>query len=151
MASKPAKIPVPFLGKWNLKSVQSTSTVNLPFPQRGSTIFTQEPDGIHYAAEAVYSDGQTRHIQATFRLDGQSYPVIGSVLGDTLTAKQIDPLSFEVTVSKAGRVSAKANSKLSDDGKLMTTEWEVNGPDGSTICYTTVGERQAASWANAPE
>jgi hypothetical protein len=133
----------PFAGKWKLREVKSPREAHsLPLPEEGTVVFSQEPDGIHYLAETLFSDGQKRHADSTFRLDGTSYPVIGSVLGDTLNARQTDGQTMEVTITEAGRVAAKAVSVLSDRGNLMTTRWEVLPAGGEPFTFTTVSERE---------
>jgi len=114
----------------------------MPLPREGTAVFSHEPDGIHYLAETVYSDGQKTHADSTFRLDGSSYPLIGSLLGDAVNARQTDAQTIEVTVTHEARVAAKAVSVLSDRGKLMTTQWEVIPAQGAPFAFTTVSERE---------
>ena len=111
-------------------------------PQQGSTELTQEADSIHYLAVGIYSDGQTRHTETTFRLDGNSYPVIGGTLGDALSAHQLDSHSLQVTVTRSGAPSATVKITISPDGNEMTTEWEAIVPHSAHITWTTVSERQ---------
>jgi hypothetical protein len=111
-------------------------------PQQGTTVLTQEAEGIHYTAVGTYSDGQTRHTESTFRLDGHSYPVLGGTLGDALSAQQSDPRSLEVTVTRDGVLSARVKVTVSADGALMTMQSEVILPPNANITWTTVNERQ---------
>lgn len=114
----------------------------MPLPQQGTAIFSQEPDGIHYLAETIYSDGQKTHVDSTFRLDDSPYPVIGSLLGDALKAQQTDTQSLEVTLTRQGRTAGKLVSVLSDRGNLMTTQWHVIPAEGEPFTFTTVSERE---------
>jgi hypothetical protein len=111
-------------------------------PQQGTTVLTQEAEDIHYTAVGTYSDGQTRHIESTFRLDGHSYPVLGGTLGDALSARQSDPRSLDVTVTRGGALSAQVKVTVSADGKVMTMHSEVILPPNANIVWTTVSERQ---------
>lgn len=133
----------PFAGKWRLKEVKAPSVAHsVPLPREGTVVFSQEPDGIHYMAETVYSDGQKRHVDSTFRLDGSSYPVIGGLLGDALKARQTDAQTIEVTLEHEGRVAARLTSVLSDRGNLTTTQWDVVPAQGEPFTFTTVSERE---------
>ena len=113
-------------------------------PQQGITVLTQEAEGIHYIAVGTYSDGQTRHTESTFRLDGHSYPVLGGTLGDALSARPSGPRSLEVTVTRGGALSAQVQVTVSADGKMMTMHFEVILPPNANITWTTVSERQEA-------
>lgn len=106
-------------------------------------MLTQEADGIHYLAVGIYSDGQTRHTESTFWLDGNSYPVVGGTLGDALSARQLDAHSLEVTVTRASVLSARVRVTISDDGDVMTMQCEAIVPQGTNISWTTISERQA--------
>ena len=105
-------------------------------------MLSQEADGIHYIAVGIYSDGQTRHTESTFRLDGNSYPVLGGTLGDALSAHQLDSHSLEVTVTRASILSARVKITISDGGDVMTMQCEAVIPQGTNISWTTISERQ---------
>jgi hypothetical protein len=111
-------------------------------PQQGTTVLTQETEGIHDTAVGTYSDGQTRHTESTFRWDGRSYPVLGGTLGDALSARPSDPRSLEVTVTRGGVLSARVKVTVSADGELMTMQSEVILPPNANITWTTVSELQ---------
>ncbi|MGA8029985.1 MAG: hypothetical protein WB992_22805 [Bryobacteraceae bacterium] len=121
--------------------MEAASQSSIPLPREATIAFTHEPDGIHYVADTVYSDGKKVHADAAFRLDGSSYPVIGGLLGDALSARQNGDL-LEATITKAGKPTAKASSEVSPDGETMTTEWEVLQPDQPSITYRTIAQRQ---------
>jgi len=106
-------------------------------------VLTQEADGIHYIAVGIYSDGQTRHTESIFRLDGSSYPVVGGTLGDAMSAQQLDAQSLEVRVTRSNAPSARIKITISDGGDVMTTQCEAIVPQGTHITWTTVIERQA--------
>ena len=135
--------PLPFAGKWKLKDVKAASEAPPALvPREGTMVFTQEPDGIHLIAETVYTNGQKRRVDSTFRLDGSSYPVIGSLIADALNARQADAQSMEITMTQEGRVAGKVSPVLSDSGNLMTTRWEIIPAEGTPFTFTTVSERE---------
>ncbi len=139
--TQPASLP--FTGKWKLKDVKSPSGVPPALlPREGTTVFSQEPDGIHLSAETIYTNGQKRTIDSTFRLDGSSYPVIGSLLADALNARQADDQTMEITMTQEGRVAGKVVGVLSDGGNLMTAKWDIIPAEGEPFSFTTVSARE---------
>jgi hypothetical protein len=142
VAATSTKAPHPFLGKWRWKSAASVGQPSFPLPQQGSTVLSQEADGIHYIAVGIYSDGQTRHTESTFWLDGNSYPVLGGTLGDALSTHQLDSHSLEVTVTRASVLSARVKITISDGGDVVTMQCEAVIPQGTNISWTTISERQ---------
>ena len=111
-----------------------------PMPQQGTTVLTQEVEGIHYTAVGTCSDGQSRQIESTFRLDGPSYPVLGGTLEYAWSARQSDSRSLDVTVTRGIALSAQVTVTLSADGKMMTMHSEVILPPSTDIVWTTVRE-----------
>jgi hypothetical protein len=136
----PSKAPIPFLGTWKLAKCES-SRPDLPHPTAGITTFSQEEDGIHYSNDGVWSDGRTSSVSAVFQLDGNWYPVTGSLVADSLSSRLLDDASFEGKMKKGGVEVGTNRSIVSADG-LMTGHWEFVGPEGTTITWETTSERQ---------
>src|SRR5438270_542885 len=82
-------------------------------------------------SRAAWKDGQTRHTESTFWLDGNSYPVLGGTLGDALSAHQLESHSLEVTVTRASILSARVKITISEDGNVMTMQCEAVIPQGT--------------------
>jgi hypothetical protein len=138
----PAKAPLPFLGTWKLMTNES-SRPELPHPTSGITTFTQEGDAIHYSNNGVWSDGRTTQVGAVLRLDGDWYPVTGSMLVDSLSLRTLEDGSFEAKGKKDGVDTVTSRITVSADGRAMTTNWELAGPGGGpVIIWETTSQRQ---------
>jgi hypothetical protein len=129
------------LGSWKLTKCE-TSQPDLPHPTSGITTFTQEKDAIHYSSDAVWSDGQKVKASAHLKLDGTWCPVTGSKVADSISAHSLENGSLEVKLRKGGADVGKNRSTYSADGRTMTGHWELAGPGGKTITWTTTSERQ---------
>lgn len=130
------------IGTWKLKSVEATSQTAIPITQEASTTFRVKADGIEYINDAVFSDGHRTHAESTFRLDGRSYPLTGSRLGDMWSARQTSADAYEAIITRDGAVSARATATVSADRRTMTTEWAIVPATGPTISYVNLAERQ---------
>jgi hypothetical protein len=129
------------LGTWKLVACES-SHPDLPHPTSGITSFTQGENAIQYANDGVWSDGRNSNARADVQLDGNWYPVSGSLLADSLSLRRLDDGSFEAKMRKNGLDIGSALSTISPDGKTQTGHWEVAGPGGTAITWTTTLERQ---------
>lgn len=137
----PSKAPFPFLGTWKLAKCES-SRPDLPHPTSGITTFTQEEDAIHYSNEGVWSDGRTTKVSAVLQMDGNWYPITGSLLADSLSFRRLEDGSFEAKGKKNGIDVLTSRSTFSADRRTMTGSWELAGPDGTTITWETESDRQ---------
>jgi hypothetical protein len=137
----PSKAPLPFLGTWKLTKCES-SHPDLPHPASGITTFTQEEDAIHYGAETTWSDGRTVKASALLKLDGTWCPVTGSQVADSLSLRLLENGAPDVKMRKGGADVGKTHSTYSANGRTMTGHWEITGPGGKTITWTTTSERQ---------
>lgn len=137
----PSKAPLPFLGTWKLTKCES-SHPDLPHPTSGVTTFTQEKDAIHYSADTVWSDGRKSNASAVLTLDGSWCTVSGSLVTDSLSLRRLENGSLEAKMRKGGVDVGKTRSTYSADGRTATGHWEIAGPGGKTITWTTTSERQ---------
>jgi hypothetical protein len=133
------------LGTWKLVACES-SHPDLPHPTSGITSFTQDENAIHYANDGVWSDGRNSNAKADVQLDGNWYPVSGSLLADSLSLRRLEggssEASFEANMRKNGLDVGSARLTISPDGKTQTALWEIAGPGGTAIKWTTRSERQ---------
>lgn len=131
------------IGTWKLKTIEAESQTEIPVPQQATTTFLLKEDGIQYINDSLYPDCQKRHAECTFRLDGRAYPLVGSMLGDAWSARQIDAHTFEATITRDGAISARASAIVSPDRRIMRTHWEIVPQTGPTITYASLAERQS--------
>jgi hypothetical protein len=139
--ARPSGMPLRFLGTWQLTHWQS-SHPDIPHPLSGTTSFTREGEVIHYEAETRWSDGRSSSARASLKLDGTWSAVTGSVLADSVSFQQVDDSAFTVDMRKSGDHAGSSRTRVSATGRTMTTDWEIPGPEGSTITWRTTSERQ---------
>ena len=137
----PSQAPLPLFGTWKLVSCES-SHPELPHPTSGITTFTQEDDAIHYSSEGIWSDGRTTTPRAILRLDGSWYPVMGSLLADSLSLERMVDGSYEAKMRRDGADVGTNRTRISADGQIMTSHWEIIGPDDLMIVWDTMSERE---------
>ena len=137
----PSKAPLPFLGTWKLTKCE-TSRPDLPHPTAGITTFTQGKDAIHYSNDGVWSDGREAKVSAVLQMDGNWFPITGSLVADSLSFRRLEDGSFEAKMRKSGTDVGTSRSTVSEDGRTMTGHWEFVGPGGTTITWKTTSDRQ---------
>ncbi len=137
----PAKALLPFLGTWRLTKCEA-SRPDLPHPTSGITTFTQQEDAIHYSNDGIWSDGRTAKVSALLQMDGKWCPVTGSLLTDSLSFRRLGDGSFEAKMKKSGVDVGTSRSTVSADGRTMTGDWVIIGPDGTALTWKTTSERQ---------
>ncbi len=137
----PSKAPLPFLGTWKLTKCES-SHPNLPHPTSGITTFASEKDAIHYSADTVWSDGRKSNVSALLQTDGTWCPITGSMLADSLSIRNLEHGSLEAKMRKGGVDVGSTRSTYSADGRTQTGHWQIAGPGGITVTWTTTSERQ---------
>jgi len=137
--SKAASLP--FLGTWKMVNCE-TSHPHLPHPTRSTTTFADRDGAIDYRAETEWSDGRTTSAHAVFHLDGTWCAVEGSPLADSASLKALDGGAFEGRMKKGDVVAGLSHMTLSPDGQRSTTRWEITGPGGAMVVWTTVSARQ---------
>ncbi len=137
-------MPTPSIlaGTWKLKNIQVVTQTAFAMPRQVTSVFAEREDGIDYTSDVVYGDGRSTRIESSFRVDGQTYPLTGSPVGDAWSLKQTGPASFEGAITRDGQPSGRVRATVSPDGKLLTTEWEIVQAEGPTIFYRTQADRQ---------
>jgi hypothetical protein len=136
----PSQAPLLYLGTWKLTDCRSTRP-ELPHPISGIVTFAMEQDALRYHNEGAWSDGRTVTVNAAIPLDGTWCPVAGSLLSDSLSFRSMDA-GFEIRMRKNGADIGMTRSTVSADGRTMTGGWELLGPDGKSVTWTTILDRQ---------
>jgi hypothetical protein len=120
-ASMAAAAADPLDGKWQLNVPNSMYD---PGPAPKSVVRTQsiKDDTYTLVSEIVEADGSARTLTFSAKLDGQDYPLTGSISGDTIALKRVDANTIEFTQKKGGKVVGTGKHRVSDDG----TELEIS-------------------------
>lgn len=142
MTRPTAKVSVSnILGKWKLNSIQGNSANPSPMPRNLISTFSAEEDAIHYAADIAFLDGCERHVECSFCLDGQSYELKGSSLGDQISAEFLDANSFRAEIRRDGFLSARVRIATRRQGKVLVMDWDLVPEAGPTISFSTLADR----------
>ncbi|MGA7411442.1 MAG: hypothetical protein WBW33_13235 [Bryobacteraceae bacterium] len=131
-----------FLGTWKTRYTDVSPSAPIPIPIEATAAFHRVGDFVRYTADTVYPDGRSALIEATFHADGQPYPLNGSLIGDSVIFQQTSHHTLVATVMRNGVLSGSVSAKVSTDGHTLTIRYEVFLPDGKTVTYKTVGDRQ---------
>jgi len=131
-----------FLGTWKTRYTDVPTTAPIAIPIEATAAFRMEGNLLRYTADTVYPDGQTSQIETTFQADGQPYPLVGSLIGDSVSFQQTNRHTLVATVTRKGVLSGTVSSSISHDGFTMTSRYEVVLSDGKSVTYRTVGDRQ---------
>jgi hypothetical protein len=131
-----------FLGTWKTRYTDVSPTAPIPIPIEAKTAFDKQGDLIRYSADTVYPNGHTALIETTFQANGQPYPLAGSLIGDSVSFRQTSRHSFVATVTRGGVASGTVSVRVSSDGFTMTSNWEILLPDGQSVTYRTIHDRQ---------
>lgn len=114
-----------YAGTWKLNEARSD------FGETTMT-YTQNPSG-----QLQFTDSGNRSY--AFQLDGKTYP---SLFGYTSAWSQIDATTWETLVTDKGKLIVTVMTRLSADGKTLTTSAKGPKPTGgvfeSTMAYTRV-------------
>ena len=136
-----SKAPHPSLGTWKLTKCE-TSRPDLPHPVSGIVTITEEGDTIHYDDDHVWSDGQTSKASVVYKVDGNWWPVTGSTLIDSLSARRLEDGSSVAKMKKDGVDVGTVRARVSEDGRTLIRHWEFVGPGDTTVTWKTTTERQ---------
>jgi len=134
-----------FLGTWKTRYTDVSPSSPIAIPIEATAAFHREGDMLRYTADTVYPDGKTALIEATFLADGKPYPLTGSLVGDAVAFQQPTRHTLTATVTRKGVLAGSVSARISPDGHTMTSRYEILLPNGQSVTYRTVGDRQAGS------
>jgi hypothetical protein len=130
------------IGTWKVNLAKSTYSPGPP-PQSLTVKIERAGDyGEKITADGTRADGQPIQIRYTVQFDGRDYPISGSPIADTVSAKRIDATTTERTDKKAGKVVATLTRKVSADGKTMTVTYKGTNAEGQAFTNVVLLEKQ---------
>ena len=126
-ASMGAHAADPLDGKWQLNLANSMFD---PGPAPKSVVRTQtlKDDTYTLVSEITEADGTTRTLTFSAKLDGNDYPVTGSVNADTIALKRVDERTIAFTQKKGGKEVVTGRHTVAEDG----TELEISAKGKNT-------------------
>ena len=125
----------PMLGTWKLNEAKSKipagSSKNL------TVTYATAGDSIKGTIDGVDGQGKPTHTEWTGKFDGKDYPVTGDTASDTRAIKQVDDHHYNLTVKKAGKVTATGKAVIAADGKSRTVT--VSGTNAAGAKVESIG------------
>ena len=97
------------------------------------------------ACQGVAADGSPTAYGYTYRQDGKDYPMTGDKIpygAETVTVKQIDANTFDITTKKTGNPLVTTRSVISEDGKVLTMTAKGTDAGGHPVSTVTVYDRR---------
>jgi len=117
--------PYPAIGVWKL-NLKKSSLRLVPTPG----VLSVEPWGNGLKVSANTNDVQRKpfHPAIAYKFDGKDYPLKGSTLADTISARRINQRTSENVWKKHGKVVLTVRIVVSEDGKTLSLT--TTSPDG---------------------
>jgi hypothetical protein len=130
----------PSLGTWKLNEAKSKipagSTKNL------TVTYESAGDSIKGTIDGVDGKGNPTHSEWTGKFDGKDYPVTGDPASDSRAIKQVDDHHYNLTVKKAGKVTATGKAVIAADGKSRTVTVSGTNAAGEKVESIGVYDKQ---------
>ena len=118
-----AQGPNPLIGTWKVNLAKSTFSPGPP-PKSSTRTYTQNGDGLKFAAVGVNADGSAQANQSwAAHFDGKDYPNVGNATADMVTITMVGASTMDATYKKGGKVQNTVRLTVSKDGKTMT-RWQ---------------------------
>ena len=118
-----AQGPNPLIGTWKVNLAKSNFSPGPP-PKSQTRTYTQNGDGLKFAAVGVNADGSAQNNQSwAAHFDGKDYPMVGNPASDMVTITMTDASTMDFTSKKGGKVTGVRRYTVSKDGKTMTS-WQ---------------------------
>ena len=122
----------PFLGTWKLDLAKSTYSPG-PAPKSLTVTYSKAGPETKVVVDGVGGDGSKTHWEYTAAVDGKDYKMTGNPDGDTVSLKQINPRTVDVTYKRAGKPMLVNRRTLSADGKTLTVTTTGTNAKGETV------------------
>ena len=130
-------------GTWKLNTAKSKGAGDHPIPKSLTVIITEKQGEITLEAKGEDAAGKPINVHWTAKTDGKDYPSTGSVDGaTTVSVKQPDPNTLEVTNKKDGQVITTVQSVISKDGKTRTSTWSGKDSKGNSETWINAFDKQ---------
>jgi hypothetical protein len=109
--------PDPAIGLWKLNLARSSFRL-VPIPS--VLKIEAREDGLRVSAATIDAKGTNLHPTVVYKFDGKNYPLVGTPIADTVSARRVNELSSESTWKRDGKVVLKITFVVSQDGRTLT-------------------------------
>ncbi len=129
------------MGTWKLNEAKSKFS---PGATKNHTVVYAPAAGdmVKVTVDGVDKDGKPDHNEWTGKFDGKDYPVTGTTAYDTRAYTKVDDHTMNMTIKKAGKVTATGKIVVSADGKSRTVTTMASDPKMTAMNNTAVYDKQ---------
>lgn len=128
------------MGIWKLN--EAKSKIPAGATRNHTVTYTAAGDSIKVTVDGTDADGKPTHNEWTGKFDGKDYAVTGDPTSDSRSYKKVDASTTEITLKKAGKVTATGKIVLAADGKSRTVTVEGMDASGKKIISKAVYDKQ---------
>ncbi len=128
------------MGIWKLN--EAKSKIPAGATRNHTVTYTAAGDSIKVTVDGTGADGKPTHNEWTGKFDGKDYAVTGDPTSDSRSYKKVDASTTEITLKKAGKVTATGKIVLAADGKSRTVTVEGMDASGKKIISKAVYDKQ---------
>jgi hypothetical protein len=119
LACKDVRPPDPLVGTWTLNVTRSKiHPPGLP-PKSMTVTYEQTTGGLRSVSTVVLRDGSSSQSEYTAAYDGKDYPISGVPQVDSVSMRQIDPLTSECINKRGGQRVQLYTRQVYADGRVM--------------------------------
>jgi hypothetical protein len=131
----------PAIGIWKLNLVKSGFAL-APAPKSSMIKVEARGDGLKVTADTVNATGNRLQPEIVYKFDGKDYPLTGSPLVDSISARRVSECRAESIWKKRGLVVLSVRAIISYDLKTLTVMRTGLDAQGRTADEVLVYERQ---------
>ena len=134
--------PAPsIIGTWKL-NVEKSKFNAAPAPKSQTVTFANVGDALKVTSKINNADGTASENEYTAKYDGKDVPLKGSAIADSVSIKQIDPLTVLRTDKKGGKEVQTIKREIAKDGKTFTATVMGTNAKGKKVTSTLLFDRQ---------
>ena len=130
----------PVVGTWKLDVAKSKFSPG-PAPASATRVYSESAGGIAFEEKSVGADGKETSVHAISKANS-TYPIIGSPVADTVTAKAVNARTWDFILMRAGKLAGTVHRVVSADGKTLRVHNKGTRADGVAYDDTLVFTRQ---------
>ena len=132
---------VEMMGTWRLNTARSKYT-GAPMPKQMTATYTLEGNGWRYEASGLSSAGEPFKMSYTYVKDGADVTTSGFPYWDTIVIDGGATREGSGTMKRHGAPVGHNSRSLSADARTLTIHGNVTTPEGTTVSYVEVYDKQ---------
>ncbi len=131
----------PYVGTWKLDPAKSKYKTGAP-PKDQTVAITETGSDLHIVVKGTAADGSPISSHFVLPAAGGTGKVVESNAYDGVSGKRISPNERETSYMKGGKAVYTVHSKISADGKTLSTNVKGMNAAGQMVDGSSVSTRQ---------